>query len=163
MIARQWIDLVFHHPLLYLQVRAAAFRWVFTTPDLKACVPEEVGVSSDLPDDAKFLGLTPRWDRRDVALAAYVDAFIGTPVLSHITYFLIACAAMGFLFKRRRPPDIPVAMMLASAVAFAASFFVISIACDYRYLLFLDFSALAGLFYIALTTDIRDFIPRKRW
>jgi len=43
-----------------------------------------------------------------------------------------------------------IAAMLASALAFAASFLVISIACDYRYLYFLDLAAMAGALYVAL-------------
>jgi hypothetical protein len=35
-------------------------------------------------------------------------------------------------------------------MAFAASFFIISIACDYRYLYFADLAALAGLLYAAV-------------
>ena len=44
------------------------------------------------------------------------------------------------------------AALIASALAFTASFFVISISCDYRYLYFLDLSALAALFYLSLDT-----------
>lgn len=51
-------------------------------------------------------------------------------------------------------------MMLISAIAFASSFFVISIACDYRYLLFLDIASLASTFYVALTTRYRSW-PSK--
>jgi hypothetical protein len=40
--------------------------------------------------------------------------------------------------------------MLLASLAFTASFFVISIACDYRYLYALDLAALASLFYLAL-------------
>jgi hypothetical protein len=40
--------------------------------------------------------------------------------------------------------------LMVSGLGFAASFFLISIACDYRYLYFLDLAALAGLFYVAV-------------
>ena len=40
--------------------------------------------------------------------------------------------------------------LLAGAFAFTASFFAISIACDYRYLYALDLSALTALVYLAL-------------
>ena len=39
--------------------------------------------------------------------------------------------------------------MLASAFAFAASFAVISIACDYRYLYDLDLAVIAAALYLA--------------
>jgi len=51
------------------------------------------------------------------------------------------------LWRRRRPADIVAAAMLASAFAFAASFFVISVACDYRYLYFLDLAVIAATLY----------------
>ena len=40
-------------------------------------------------------------------------------------------------------------LQLAGA-AFAASFFIISIACDYRYMYFTDLAAMAGLLYVAI-------------
>jgi tellurite resistance protein TehA-like permease len=40
--------------------------------------------------------------------------------------------------------------MLAGIFLFAASFFFISIACDYRYLYGIDLAAMVTLFYLAL-------------
>jgi hypothetical protein len=40
--------------------------------------------------------------------------------------------------------DLVAAGLVAAALAFAMSFFVVSIACDYRYLDFLDLAAMAG-------------------
>jgi hypothetical protein len=40
---------------------------------------------------------------------------------------------------------IPAVGLLGSALLFTASFFVIAIACDYRYLYFLDAAAMAAL------------------
>lgn len=158
MISRQWFALILHHPWLYLKVRARVFRWVVLPPDLSVCTPYELGVTTDLPQISKALGLKPRWDRRDDALAAYADRFVGTPVLSHVTYIVLALAALIFLLRRRRTADIAIAMMLVSALGFVASFFAISIACDYRYLVFVDDAALLAAFYISLT--LRD--PAKR-
>ena len=39
---------------------------------------------------------------------------------------------------------------MAGALLFAASFAVISVACDYRYLYLLDLAAMVGLIYAAL-------------
>ena len=50
----------------------------------------------------------------------------------------------------REPADVVMAALMASALAFAASFFLISIACDFRYLYFLDLAAMAGALYVAL-------------
>ena len=48
-----------------------------------------------------------------------------------------------------------VAALLAGALAFTASFFLISIACDYRYLYLLDLAALTGVLYLALDPRLR--------
>ena len=45
--------------------------------------------------------------------------------------------------------DLAVAGLLAGALLFTLTFVIISIACDYRYLLFLDLSAMAAALHIA--------------
>ncbi len=130
-------------------MRWAAFRWVFLTPDIAACVPYYFGVDGP-PETMKALGYHRRWDSRDQALEDYARHFLGTPVLSHGFYALIAVLALILLLVRRTPADLAVAGMLAASLAFAASFFVIAIACDYRYLYALDLAAMAALFYLAL-------------
>jgi len=148
-MAVQWRDLILHHPWLYLRVRAEIFRWVFLTPDLKQCLPYEVGVDGPAGPMAA-LGLTERSDARDVALDHYARMFVGTPVLSHAFFALLALVAAYILFRRRRAADVPMGFLLVSAFAVSASFFVIGIACDYRYLYFLDAAAMIAAFYLAL-------------
>ena len=157
-VARGWRDLVLHHPWLYLRVRADVFRWVFLTPDLSVCVPYYVGVDGP-PDEMKHLGLVRRSDARDEALEQYAGAFAGTPVFSHAFYAALAVAELILLLRRRRPADIAMAGMLAGALACTASFFVISIACDYRYLYGLDLSALLAAFY--LSVDWRGWFAER--
>lgn len=148
-LAARWRMLVLEHPGLYLTVRAADFGWLFFTPDIAACRPAFTGV--DGPQAAMAsLGLSARRDGRDLALARYVLGFVGTPAFSHAAYALLALALAALLLRRRSPGDIAVASMLLGALAFAASFFAISIACDYRYLYFLDLAALAAGFYASL-------------
>ena len=155
LLANAWRDLIFHHPLLYLRIRGDVFRWVFLTPDLKMCLPVFDGISGP-PDEMAELGLVERNDDRDDALTAYAGAFIGTPVLSHAAFAFLAVIELILLWFRRRDTDIAIGAMLLGALAFTASFFVISIACDYRYLYFLDLAALTGLFYLSL--DPRSFL-----
>ena len=64
--------------------------------------------------------------------------------MKFVRYALLALAGLVVLVSRRRPADLAMAGLLAGALAFAASFFVISISCDYRYLYLLDLAALAG-------------------
>lgn len=146
-IAVQWQALVSEHPWLYLRVRAAAFTQVFATPDIAACRPIFTGIEGPARELGE-LGIAPRRDARDRMLEAYGKAFFNTPELSHVAFAALAIACLVLLLRRRRTPDIAVAAMLAGALAFSASFFFISIACDYRYLYALDLSALAALLYL---------------
>ncbi len=154
-IFAQWRDLVLHHPLEYLQVRMRVFAWVFLTPRLDRCNPVFVGVGG-LPAYMRDLHLAPRQRPQDDWLRAYTGSFVGTPVFSHLTFALLALGELVIFLRRGSPTDLVMSFLLGAALAFVASFFVISIACDYRYLLFLDLSALVAGLYLATTW------PQKR-
>jgi hypothetical protein len=144
-----WTALIVGHPGLYLRDRAEVFAWLVFTPDIAACRPIFTGIEGPLPA-LRQLGIAPRRDARDVALEGYGKSFFGTPVLSHAVFAIIALGCLIFLLRRRRPADIVLAALLAASFAFTASFFVISISCDYRYLYVLDLCAITALFYVAL-------------
>ena len=148
-IPEEWHRLIEVHTGLYLRVRAEVFRWIVLTPDLAACRPIFTGIDGPANVRAK-LGLAKRFDARDAALDFYAKRFMGTPILSHAFFILLALASLVFLFARRTPSDIAMAFMLLSTLAFTLSFFVISIACDYRYLYFLDLATMAAAFHLAL-------------
>jgi Na+/H+ antiporter NhaA len=96
------------------------------------------------------LGLTHRYAQSDVELANYASWFFDSPVYWHGFYAAISLALAALFLWRRQPADIVMAALQLSGVGFAASFFIISIACDYRYLYFTDLAALAGLLYAAI-------------
>jgi hypothetical protein len=101
---------------------------------------------------------------QDKALKAYGDWLTPSPLFWHGLYALAALGMLAVLLRRRAPGDLPVAGMLAAALAFAASFFVISVACDYRYLYFLDVAAMAAGLYLAggvRLGDLRESFGRK--
>lgn len=151
----QWSTLVATYPGTYLAVRAELFLWVFQAPDVLLCHPYHVGDEGD-PADLAALGMQPRMDRRDYVLWHYARAFDGTPAYSHVFFATIAAGVLFLLLRRRRPADVALASLIAATFLFTATFFVISIACDYRYLYVIDLSALAGAVYVAA-----DW-PRKR-
>jgi hypothetical protein len=146
-LTRQWLELVRSHPGAYLALRAELFRWVFAAPDALPCHPYDVGEDGD-PADMAALGMRPRYDRRDAMLNAYGKAFVGTPIFSHPAFGFPALLALALLLRRRRPADLAMAGLLAATGLFTLSFFVISIACDYRYLYALDLSAIAAALYL---------------
>jgi hypothetical protein len=147
-IAAQWRQLIARRPLLYLRVRAAAFRWVLLTPEPAACGLVFTGVDGP-PEEMAAAGLRPRKSATDNALDGYATAFTSTPAFSHAAFGLTGLVLLFVLLRRRRPVDIAVAAMLGGALAFAASFAVISIACDYRYLYDLDLAVIAAALYLA--------------
>ena len=155
---RQWRALIAARPGLYLAVRAELFRWVFQAPEVKLCHPIHVG---DQPGEEKLeeLVIVPRMDAHDIALKHYGEFFLyHTPVFSHALYALLGVAVLVLLLRRRTPADLVLAALVGSSLAFAATFAVISIACDYRYLYLVDLSALAGALYVA--ADWRGLFKR---
>jgi hypothetical protein len=146
----QWMDVIIHHPGDYLAVRAQVFRWLLFTPDVGQCMPYITGVTGP-PEYMKELGVARQNRPQDRALWNYAALFLPTPLYAHATYAVLALVLLFFFLRRRHPADIAMATMLSGALVFTACFFVISIACDYRYLLFLDLSALTALFYCAVT------------
>ncbi len=150
LIAGQWRELVLGRPLLYLRVRARAFAWVFLTPDPKRCGLVLTGVEGP-SEEMRTAGLVPRRTAIDQALTGYALGFASTPVFSHAVFGGLGLVMIVGLLCRGRPSDVPVAAMVASAWAFALTFAVISIACDYRYFYFLDLAVIAAALYVAAT------------
>jgi hypothetical protein len=129
--------------------RAPRFSWLVLTPNLDLCVPYVVGVDGP-PKILRMLGLGPRYSPRDEFVDDYATRFLGSPLFSHATFLAMILAVLVFFLLRRRSADVVFAFMLLGIIVFAASFFFISLACDYRYLYVLDLSALVGLLYFAL-------------
>jgi hypothetical protein len=146
----QWRDMIVHQPLLYLRARARTFSWVFLTPDHDQCLLVYTGV--DGPADAMAdAGLTRRKSAWDDTLADSAMLLAPTPVYSHAAYAGLAVLLLGLLLWRRRAPDFAIAGLLGAALSFVASFAVISIACDYRYLYAIDVAAIAAAIYVTAT------------
>jgi hypothetical protein len=140
--------LVLQHPALYLKVRWPVFHWVLAPPDLLQCHPDVVGV--DGPKDVlNALGLKEQIRPQDRFLYFYVMRFVGTPILSHLLFAALAFGSLVLLLRRGQGSDIAIAGLMAGALIFALSFYVISIACDYRYLYFLDLAAMTGMLKLA--------------
>ncbi len=153
-ISRQWFELLKTHPLTYIEVRLKDFYWVLMTPKIDSCLPFTVGVDGPAALAAE-LKIPLGQDPVDQYLANYGGWLLDTPAFSHGAYLLIALAAAGWLLWRRDPQDVPIAGLAVAGIVFAGTFVIISIACDYRYLYFLDLSALAAAFYVSLDPSRR--------
>jgi hypothetical protein len=145
-LAGSWRALVLGHPALYLRTRLAVFAALVTTPDARVCHFASVGIDN-VPGLTSRLGLTPGIAPRGRFLARYARAFFATPVYSHLFWAALAVMLLVLLLRRGAPADLAVAALLAGALIFALTFVIISIACDYRYLAFLDLAAMAASLY----------------
>jgi hypothetical protein len=145
-ISAAWEALVLNHPMLYLSVRWADFAAVVTTPDSDVCHFATSGVTGP-PQLLRQLGLSVRNRTQDQALKSYARLFFGTPLFSHIAWGILAILLLIVLLRRPAPADKAVAGLLAGALLFSVTFFFISIACDYRYLIFLDLAVMAASLY----------------
>ena len=148
-IGAQWRQLIFTSPALYLAWRTEAFWQVFATPRIRSCAAVLVGVDPGQPALLRAAGLTARETDKDDWDGDYASAFLDTPVFSHIAYALLAMVLLILAARdlaRGVNPELAATVgLLVGAFVFSASFFIISLACDYRYLYFLDVAAMASL------------------
>ena len=160
-VARTWAHVATTEFPDYAAHRLEVFRQAFLTPDILACLPVTTGVQG--PEAVlQELGMPSRQDRRDHELYNYATWFFDTPVLSHLSFALVSLGVMTALILRGRPSDWVLAGLQAGALAFAGSFLVIALACDYRYLYFLDLAALFGLIHLALDPPWTAILRRFR-
>jgi hypothetical protein len=151
-IAGEWQALVLHHPALYLHTRLAVFAQVLRTPDAFVCHLAYSGVDGP-PDLLRRLGLRGGSRAQDQSLAAYARLFFGTPVFSHLAWGAAALFLIVLLWRRGGETDRVMAGLLVGAILFTMTFVIISIACDYRYLLFLDLTVMAAALYASAPKD----------
>jgi hypothetical protein len=121
------------------------------SPDPIICHLVSIGVTGS-PAQLQQLGLAAGIGPRAQALGNYSRMFVLTPVFSHLTWGALALVLMVILIRRGEPVDLAMSGLLAGALLFAVTFFFISIACDYRYLIFLDLSAMASALYLVKKT-----------
>ena len=141
-------------PVGYALRRLDVFRWTFATPVVDRCLPVYLGVEGP-PKQMERLDLDVRRSEMDRKLYNYATWFFDTPAMSHVAFAALALVVMILLLVRRESQDLAIAGLLGAALAFTASFAVISIACDYRYLYFLDLAAISGALYLAVDPRLR--------
>ena len=96
------------------------------------------------------MGLKPHVRPQDVKLERYAHAFERTPLYSHVVWAIVCATLLWLGLRARRAEDLAVAGLMAAALAFAGSFALIGVACDYRYLYALDLAGMVGLFRWAI-------------
>jgi hypothetical protein len=155
-----WWSLVLERPGLYLSHRMAVFDQVLRTPRLERCLPVVVGIDGPAAI-RQTLALDEAPVPQDAMLRSYAAAFQGTPVFSHLAYAVLALAVLAALATRREATDLVMMGLMIAALGFTASFLLIALACDYRYLYMLDLAALTGAVYWALDPPVLRFRRRS--
>jgi hypothetical protein len=147
-IQNQWFDIILHHPRPWVEHRLAVIGWHLTSP-LKVCPRDVTGIDGPLPQ-LKALGMHNEQTPRDIALEHYASLFHHTPVYSHWFYAVLALVLTVVMFRSREGGDAVLGFMLIGALGFVASFVLIGVACDYRYLYALDLCTVVATFRWAL-------------
>jgi hypothetical protein len=147
--ARQWRRLILDRPDLYLAVRARVWLITLMTPPSALCPMVFTGVDGGDADLLRAAGLQARDDDKDGLDSDYVSLFLRTPLFCHAVYGLLSMAVLAIAARRwlrgdRRPERLATMALCLAGLAFAGSFFVLSIDCDYRFLYFLDVSAMVA-------------------
>jgi hypothetical protein len=149
-VSRQWSALVLAHAGLYLATRAEVFSWALLSAHPDQCPVYTVGVDGDATD-LRAAGLKPRYDDRDSWLDDnYGAPLTRTPALSHPFFVVVGLLCLVLLLRRGRPPDIAIAGLLCATMLYTLSYYVISIACEYRYLYAIDLAAIVSAYYLAM-------------
>jgi hypothetical protein len=153
-VTADWKRLIAEKPLLYAHQRLGVFHWLIAPPTLELCLPVFIGVDGPR-DKLADLQIPLRLNEKDRGLHDYAKRFYATPLYAHLSYVALAFGVFLLLLLRRDPADIAVMALMAGGLAFAATFLIISLACDFRYLYMLDLAGMAGLYYLALDPRLK--------
>jgi hypothetical protein len=145
-----WWRMVRDNPRAWLEHRLAVFRWMIAPPDVRRCLPVWLGIDG-LDATLTTLGIRRELRPQDAALYAFSTKWFDTPLFVNGAWALAALALAGFIGfrKARAPGDAAIVAMLASGLIFAASFALIGIACDVRYMFLLPVACCGALAYLS--------------
>lgn len=128
-----WWTAVTRHPRAYVEHRVAVFQRMLGLGDGGVCLPVHLGVAGP-PEQLAALGLVEAIDGRDARVYAQLQPLFGTPVFSQAWVLAILFAValrVAFLPRRSR---IAMGVLALATLGYYASFMMVGIACDFRYL-----------------------------
>src|SRR5882757_415459 len=153
-ITEAWANAVLHHPLAYLQHRAA-FMWNFLSGDNLTMWLADVEHPTEnvFPDRASFS-----------ALVWLHNALKPTPLFRVGTWLLVCVAACALVWRRRETPEGAFVLgACGSAALYVLTFGAVGVASDFRYGYLAVLAAIAGGVVAALTPmKPRDPVMRCR-
>ncbi len=150
-LTQQWLESVRTYPGAYLSHRLQVFRYLLGLGDRNKCsyVP-----ASGVPDDVtaaplvRALDLVPGPSARAAELVRISWQYRNSILYYPVFYLILAVGALGLAFRSELRALI--VAINASAIFFTATFFIIGIACDFRYLYILVVASGFSLFALSL-------------
>lgn len=134
---KAWLSAIMNHPVIYAEMKSKQVGWLIGLQRLDKCLPIHLGVAGNEAYLAP-LDIAPGTDRFDSSL--YKLSNLSRHLFLHRHWFFVALlgVAIGFVtWKHRalgRRMSLAFGSCLTGAVAFYGTFFVTTIACDFRYL-----------------------------
>lgn len=159
-LTEDWSSLIRSRPDLYVRERVAVWWMTLSTPLAEGCPMIITGVDSPSPRLLRRAGLTPRDSGKDDWDFDYAAAFLRTPLYSHLFYGAVLLVGLLEAARRWRRGDRRPGLMCAiglgsAALLVLASYTVIAIACDYRFLYVLDVAAMGVSAHLAASGPMR--------
>ena len=139
-IPRAWLRAILHHPLAYLEHRAAFMRNFLGGANLTMWVKDIEHLPNDVfPDRPAF-----------AAVRAIHDALKPTPLFRAGTWLLACIVISAFAWRRRETAEGVFAIgVCGSAAIYVLTFFGAGVASDFRYAYWAVLAALAGAVVMA--------------
>jgi hypothetical protein len=145
-IAAQWFLLVGSDPAGYLGHRADVFSWLLGLHDQLRCLPVHVGFAeAALVEKA---GVSAKPSQYSDELYRHALRFVHTPYFSPAAWAVGSAITLAFAMARRRRDPVMIGIQVA-ALAYLASYFFVSVACDFRYAYFSVVGATIGIVWLA--------------
>lgn len=143
---QDWAANVVQHPGGYVAHRLDFMGWLLGCRDPNKCLPFAVGVPAEPAAMAEALGVTSGISSRAALLGKIGNAsiFLFRPWI----YILLSLVSLLYLIQLDRQRHSSMIALQLCGLLYAASYFFIGIACDFRYTYFSTITGLFGLAYV---------------
>jgi hypothetical protein len=141
-----WRTNILREPTAYLLHRVSATSWLLGCHEVEKCLPYAVGITSEPQQMVASLDVTPGLSHRARLLSAIGKAclFLFQPWI----YVCFSLVIMVYLCARSLREHALMITLQTSGLLYAASYFLIGFACDFRYTYFSTVTALFGVAYV---------------
>lgn len=150
-----WHSRIIEYPWDYAAHRLHFLSWLFGFKDIYQCTPFVYGISAEPSHMIREIGIEPgiSWRAEQIGILGLNTIFLFRPYF----YLTVSIVTTGLLMYGGWQRHLNMIVIQIAGLAYAASYTVIGIACDFRYTYFSTVVALVGLVYIA--TSLQTLAP----